>query len=45
MIDEIKVCAAAYECAAVLDRYMPNDAELKKILEIIPETWKAPEYK
>ena len=45
VIDEIKVRAAAYECAAILDKYMPNDEELKKILDIIPETWKTPEYK
>ena len=44
-IDEIKVSAAVYECAAVLDKYMPNDEELKLILEWIPITWVTPEFK
>lgn len=43
--DNIKVNAAAYGCAAVLDRYNPNDKELELILEKIPGTWKTPEYK
>ena len=45
MVDNIKVNAAAYGCAAVLDRYNPNDKELDLILEKIPSTWREPEYK
>lgn len=44
-VDNIKVNAAAYGCAAVLDRYNPNNKELELILEKIPSTWREPEYK